>query len=383
MRQVSSAEDFSTMPQGVVPDDRTDEARARPAARRLLPGALAQGVWAATSSPLNIAITAVYVIFLWFAARPFLRWALWDATWTGADASACGQGGACWIFIREKLRFILFGFTPPQDQWRPALACLLLIAVALAAAAPALWRRATLAGAVVAVAAAACLLCGYPGAGGVAPERWSGLPVTLFLTIVSLACAFPIALLLALGRRSRMRGLRLASVVVIEVVRGVPFISILYMATLLLPLALPAGGGVDKFVRAQVALSIFVAAYMAEILRGGLNAVPRGQYEGAAALGLDGVKTMRLVALPQALRAVVAPMVNLALGVFHDTTLVLVIGMFDFLNTARAAATDPNWLGFHVEAYLFVGAAYLAASLAAARYSLWLERRLKRGAARA
>jgi general L-amino acid transport system permease protein len=187
-----------------------------------------------------------------------------------------------------------------------------------------------------------------------------------------------LAIALALARRSRMGLLRMMAVVVIESVRGVPLIAVLYVSTLLFPLMLPAGATIDKLLRAQVAIVIFIAAYMAENVRAGLQAVPKGQLEAAQALGLPWAKAMRLVVLPQALRAVIPSFVNLGIGLFLDTTLVIVIGLFDFLNTAKVAATDPKWLGFYDESYLFVALVYFTICFGGSRYSLWLEARLAR-----
>lgn len=327
-------------------------------------------------SPLNAGITLAIAALAWLLGWPFVRWAVIDATWSGTAETCAAAGGACWAFVGEKARFLAFAIYPQSEDWRPALATLVLAALMGLTAWPPLWGRRLILLWLTAFAVVIALMGGGFGLAAVSTEKWGGLPVTLMLTLGSLAGAFPLAIGLALMRRSRHAGFRLVAVGFIETVRGVPFITILYAATLLFPLMLPAGASLDKFLRAGVALSLFVAAYLAEIIRAGLQAVPNGQSEAAAALGLTHWQTLRLVVLPQALKLVIPPMVNLAIGIFQDTTLVIIIGMYDVLNAARTAATDPNWLGFYNEAYAVVALFYFATCFAASRYSLWLERRV-------
>ncbi len=329
-------------------------------------------------SPVNAAITLAFVVFALWVLLPLWRWAVTDAVWTG-DAAACAGGGACWAFIGEKLRFILFGFYPRELQWRPILALLVMLTLVVASGWPRLWGRHLGLAWLVAIPVVTLIMLGWPLSAVVSTEQWSGLPVTVLLSVGAFAAAFPLAILLALGPRSRRVGVKLPAVVSIETLRGVPFIAVLYSATLLFPLMLPAGSAIDKFLRAEVALALFVAAYLAEVIRGGLQAIPTGQYEAAKALGLSYWKTQRLVVLPQALRIVIPSLVNLAIGIFQDTTLVIIIGMFDFLNTSRVSATDPNWLGFYNEAYAFAALVYFVVCFAASRYSIWLEGRLATG----
>lgn len=329
-------------------------------------------------TPLNAAITAACLALLAWAVPPLLRWAVIDATWTGT-AEACRQnGGACWAFIGEKLRFILFGFYPADRHWRPAVVLLVLFGLVVASGIPRLWHRRMVAVWVLALSGSVTLLAGQPSAAPVSTDRWGGLPLTLLLSVAGMAGAFPLAILLALGRRSRMGLVRLFSVLFIEVLRGVPLIAVLYVASLLIPLMLSAGLDIDKLLRAQIAIVLFTAAYLAEIVRAGLQAVPPGQYEAAQSLGLGYWGAMRLVVLPQALRTVIPSIVTLAIGVLHDTTLIIVIGLFDVLNTARSSASDPDWLGFYDEAFGFVALLYVLLCSLASRYSLWLEARLAR-----
>ena len=327
-------------------------------------------------SPGNALITLACVAFLAWALPPLLRWAVLDATWTGGADACRAAGGACWAFIGEKLRFILFGFYAPDRHWRPAAVLVLLLGFVVLACVPRFWRPALVPAGAAALGGAVLLLSGLPGGEPVPTDRWGGLPLTLLLAFAGMTGAFPLAVLLALGRRSGMGFVRIACVTVIEVLRGVPLIAVLYVATLLVPLMLPAGVSLDKLLRAQLAIILFVAAYMAEIVRAGLQSVPHDQVEAAKALGLGYWGTMRLVVLPQALRTVIPSLVTLGIGIFQDTTLIVAIGLFDVLNTARSSAADPQWIGFYDEAFGFAALLYLGFSVAASRYSLWLERRL-------
>jgi general L-amino acid transport system permease protein len=204
-------------------------------------------------------------------------------------------------------------------------------------------------------------------------ERWGGLILTLLLTTFGLAAAFPLSILLALGRRSELPAIRAICIAYIELVRGVPLISLLFMASVMLPLFLPAGVSIDKLLRAQIALVLFAAAYLAEVVRGGLQAIPRGQYEASSALGLGYWPQMRSIVLPQALRIAVPALVNTFIGFFKDTSLVLVIGLFDLLSTIKLGLTDPKWSGHGVEAYLFAALVYFVFCFAISRYGARFE----------
>jgi len=329
-------------------------------------------------SPTNVAITAGFAAFLYLVVWPFLRWALIDATWRGNAQACSAHGGACWAFVVEKARFIVFGLYPHDWQAQPAIAAILIIGLVIVTGFPFAWRQGLVTSWIAVIALAVAIMSGLVTGHPVATDKWGGFPLTVLLAVVGFAGAFPIAIALALARRSRMGLLRFMAVAIIESVRGVPLIAVLYVSTLLFPLMLPAGASIDKLLRAQVAIVIFIAAYMAENVRAGLQAVPKGQLEAAQAVGLSWSKAMRLVVLPQALRAVIPSFVNLGIGLFLDTTLVIVIGLFDFLNTAKVAATDPNWLGYYDEAYLFAALVYFTICFGGSRYSLWLEARLAR-----
>lgn len=326
--------------------------------------------------PIDAALTALVGVLIALAGIPFVRWALIDARWTGTAEECRAAAGACWAFIGHKLSFIIFGLYPPDERWRPGSAVLLLVALVVATALPRLWRRHLAAAWLVGLGVALWLMKGGAGLTPVATRLWGGLPVTVMLTAIGLALGFPFAIVLALARRSRWPLARALATGFVETVRGVPLIAVLYVAALVIPLALPRGIEVDKLVLAQLAVAVFASAYLSEAVRSGLQLVPRGQYDAARALGMSSWRVHRLVILPQALRIVVPSFVSIAVGFFQDTSLVVIIGLFDLLNTARAAAQDPAWLGFHTEAFVFVGAIYFVGSTLLSQYGLWLERRL-------
>jgi general L-amino acid transport system permease protein len=333
-----------------------------------------------SSWPSAIATCAILWL-AWKLVPPLVDWALIDAVWRPTDSRACRQaagGGACWAFIAEKHRFILFGTYPFEQHWRPALATVILVSLWVFSAMRRFWNGWLAAVWAAGLALIATLMWG--GAFGLAyveNERWGGLILTLLLATFGVAFAFPLSILLALGRRSQMPLLRTACIAYIELIRGVPLISVLFMASVMLPLFLPAGVSIDKLLRAQLALILFAAAYLAEVVRGGLQSIPRHQEEAADALGLSWWGKTRLVILPQALRMSIPPLVNTFIGYFKDTSLVLIIGLFDLLSTVKVSLQDPAWSGFGVEAYLFVSAVYFLFCFAMSAYS----RRLERGPA--
>jgi general L-amino acid transport system permease protein len=326
---------------------------------------------------MSRALTIVLALLLIATLVPFAQWAFIDAVWR-PDAAACRAAhGACWGFIVEKHRFILFGTYPYEQQWRPALATVLLLALWGLSAMRMFWRPALALAWVVGLALIGVLMWGgVVGLPYVENERWGGLILTLLLSTIGLAAAFPLSILLALGRRSTLPVIRALCIGYIELIRGVPLISLLFMASVMLPLFLPAGVTIDKLARAQIALILFAAAYLAEVVRGGLQAIPRGQYDAAAAIGLGYWGAMRSVILPQALRIAVPPLVNTFVGFFKDTSLVLIIGLFDLLSTIKVALTEPAWSGFGVEAYLFAALVYFVFCYGMSRYSRRFERRV-------
>jgi general L-amino acid transport system permease protein len=328
-------------------------------------------------------ISLLLIFLLAKACLSFVQWGFWNAIWTvpGNQTSACRaiRGlGACWAVIPEKYRFILFGTYPFDQQWRPALAVLTFIALFLVSSRRSWWRRELLLAWVSALVVIGVLMWGGVfGLSYVSQDRWGGLPVTLILATFGLAFGFPLGIVVALGRRSKLPAIRSLCVLYVELVRGVPLVSLLFMSSVMFPLFLPDGFNIDKLLRAQVAFVLYAGAYLAEVIRGGLQAVPSGQHEAADALGLSYWRKNGLVILPQAIRHVIPPLVNTFLAFFKDTSLVLIIGIFDLLTTAKTAIVDPAWQSFSVEVYLFVALIYFIFSFAMSRYSRRLETEAK------
>jgi general L-amino acid transport system permease protein len=335
-------------------------------------------------SPLSAVFTLLLAWVAFQAVRGFVDWAFVHAVWSvpghgaAADTSACravGESGACWAIIPEKWRFILFGRYRYDEQWRAAIAVVLFLALFGLTMWRRLWNRAL---PLVWLGAMALILVlmhgGVPGLPVVPTDLWGGLPVTLILAGFGLAAAFALAVLVALCRRSEsLPLLRTLCVVYVEAVRGVPIVSVLFMASVMFPLLLPEGLNVDKLLRAGVAFTLFAAAYMSESIRGALQAIPRGQHEAADALGLGYWHKTMLVVLPQALRLAVPSLVNTFIGIFKDTSLVLIIGILDLLTAAQFSTLEPAWSGFSTEVYLFVGAIYFVFCSTVSRYSRRLE----------
>jgi general L-amino acid transport system permease protein len=323
---------------------------------------------------VSTAFTLLVLLLLWKTLPPFIDWAFLDAVWK-PDSKACrATEGACWGFIAEKHRFILFGTYPYDLHWRPAIATVLLIGLWIFSAIRRFWRWwLTLVWLGGLTLIGILMWGGVLGMPYVENERWGGLILTLLLTTFGLAFAFPLSILLALGRRSDMPVIRGLCVGYIELIRGVPLISLLFMASVMLPLFLPHGVTIDKLLRAQIAMIMFAAAYLAEVVRGGLQAIPKGQYDAAHALALPYWRRTFLIILPQALRISVPPLMNTFIAFFKDTSLVLIIGLFDLLSTVKISLNEPAWTGFGVEAYLFASIVYFVFCYSMSRYSQRLE----------
>jgi general L-amino acid transport system permease protein len=338
------------------------------------------------SGPLDTALTLVTLAVLAWVLPEALNWLVFDAVWGPAPVAACdavrGQG-ACWAVVWEKFRFMMFGIYPYEEQWRPAIVIVLLCALLVVSALRYFWHPRLALIWAFGIAVSYWLMGGGAGLVPVRSEQWGGLPVTLILAIFGIAFAFPLGVVLALGRRSKLPVVRSLSVVYIEVVRGVPLITVLFMASVMFALFVPEGFRIEQLLRAQVAIILFVAAYLAEAVRGGLQAVPRGQYEAAEALGLSYWKTTTLVILPQALRIAIPPIVNSFISLFKDTSLVVIIAIYDFAYAVKKSVeTDVAWRKYFVEAFLFSILVYWIFCFAMSRYSQWLERDLARGARR-
>jgi general L-amino acid transport system permease protein len=335
------------------------------------------------SSPGNILTTLLTLGLLAWLGSHFFAWAVLDAVWGRAPVAACnaaGGRGACWAVVANKWRQMLFGIYPQEEQWRPALAVLLFCVILVVSAMRAFWtmRRIAL------VWGVGTLLCGWLMAGGlgltpVPTALWGGLPITLMLAVFGTLLAFPLGVLLALGRRSELPIVRAVSIAYIELIRGVPLITVLFMASIMFALFLPEGVTFDKLLRAQIAIILFNAAYIAEVVRGGLQALPKGQYEAANALSLGYWQTQRLVILPQALRITIPAQVNSFIDNFKDTSLVIIVSIFDFLYAVKqSVVSDLDWRHYFVEGYLFAMSIYWIFCFAMSRYSQWLEVHLQR-----
>jgi general L-amino acid transport system permease protein len=337
------------------------------------------------ASPFSAAATLLLGAALVRVLPGAVRWLFTRAVYA-ADYEACrslAYRAACWGFVAEKHRLILFGRYPYEEQWRPLAATLLVVGALAVTAHPGAWRRWLLpAWAAVLAAFFALLRGGWLGLSRVDPGLWGGFPLTVILTLVGMSASMPLGIALALARRSRLPLVRAASTLYIEMVRGVPLITVLFVASFLFPLLLPQGLRVDVLGRVAIGITLFQAAYMAEVVRGGLQALSRGQHEAAASLGLSWWQAQRKVILPQALVLVIPSFVNSLLSTFMDTSLVTVVSMYDLTGALRLSLGDPQWRNFFLEGYLFVGAVYFVCCLAMSRYSHWLEKRLGRWARR-
>lgn len=339
------------------------------------------------SSPANILLTVVAAFVAYISIPSFLNFLIFDAVWTGADREACiaKNGvvpGACWAFVRERLNFFIYGFYPVDQRWRVDLFFVLgAIGVAWM-----LWLKAPrrdigMIYFLIVLPISSYYILGGANWLGLQPvdtARWGGLMVTLVVAGVGIVASLPLGILLALGRRSKLPVIKFFSVLFIEFVRGVPLITVLFMANTMLPLFLPDNITVDKLLRALVGIGLFASAYMAEVVRAGLQALPKGQYEGAMAMGLGYWQMMRLIILPQALKVTIPNIVNTYIGLFKDTSLLLIVGIFDFLKAIETARIDPQWAAptTSTTGYAFAAIIYFLFCYGMASYARAMERRL-------
>lgn len=332
------------------------------------------------NGPLNSLLTLITVYLLWRIVPPFFKWALLNSLWTAPGVECREAGGACWGVVTQNLRFITFGFYPYDEQWRPTVAMGILVGLLLYSRNRSRWNK-FLGGywAIGLVAMGILMKGGVLGLASVESTQWGGMPLTLLLAVFGLTAAYPLGVMLALGRQSRMPAVKALSIVYIELIRGVPLISMLFMSSVVFPLFLPEGVTFNKILRAQVAIILFTAAYIAEVVRGGLQAMARGQYEAAESLGLNYYQTMRLVILPQALKIVIPPTVSILISAFKDTSLVVIIALYDLLKTTQTVLSNPQWMGFSAEAYLFLALVYFICCFFMSNFSRNLERALNTG----
>lgn len=332
-------------------------------------------------SSIGNSITTVIILGLLIWVVPaMINWLFVNAVWGSQAIEACDAArgrGACWAVVPEKIRVMLFGTYPYNEQWRGGAVVILLSLLLVVSGVKWFWNWSLPFIWVAVTVATLWLMGGGWGLTSVAVGSWGGLPVTLILAVFGIAAAFPLGVALALGRRSDLPLIKGFSIVFIEVVRGVPLITVLFMASVMFALFLPEGMRIENLLRAQIAIILFMAAYLAEAVRGGLQAVPNGQYEAAQALGLPYWRMMGLVILPQALKISIPPIVNSFISLFKDTSLVLIIGIFDFANAVkRSVETDFAWKKYYLEALLFSIVIYWIYCFAMSRYSQWLEKEL-------
>ncbi|MER9725966.1 MULTISPECIES: amino acid ABC transporter permease [unclassified Mesorhizobium] len=343
----------------------------------------------------DVILTVVAIALVMMIVPPIVNWAFINAQWTGPDRTVCatvaqggiqpdGWSGACWAFVNAKFGQLMLGRYPLEERWRPILVAVLFVALLVPLLMPRVPRKglnAILLFLALPIIAFVLLVGGIFGLPHVETQLWGGLLVTLSLSFVGIAVSLPMGIVLALGRRSKMPIVKTLCVVFIEFVRGIPLITVLFFASVMLPLFLPAGVSFDKYLRALIGVSLFAAAYMAEVVRGGLQAIPKGQYEGADSLGLGYWQKMVLIVLPQALKLVIPGIVNTFIGMFKDTSLVIIISMFDLLGVVKQNFSDANWATPQTarSGLIFAAFVFWLFCFGMSRYSMYTERRLDTG----
>jgi general L-amino acid transport system permease protein len=347
------------------------------------------------ATPLDTVLTLLGLLFLAYFLPPVLRWAFIDAVWTGPDRSVCatvaqggiqpdGWSGACWAFINAKFSQFMYGRYPVFERWRVDLTAFFFVALLVPLLIPRIpykmWNAIAFF-VLFPIVSYFLLVGGWFGLSYVSTTLWGGLLVTMVLSFVGISISLPMGILLALGRRSKMPVIKMICVIFIETVRGVPLVTVLFMASVMLPLFMPAGMTFDRFLRALIGVALFASAYMAEVIRGGLQAIPKGQYEGASSLGLGYWQSMGLIVMPQALKLVIPGIVNTFIGLFKDTSLVYIIGMFDLLGIVRQNFADASWVSPQtpMSGLIFAGFVFWIFCFGMSRYSIYMERRLDTG----
>ena len=329
----------------------------------------------------SLATVLIGGLLLWLLPQ-FLQWAVFSAVWhPNFDACRADGVGACWGVVAEKYRLIILGRYPFDEQWRPLVATLLMLSLLVASCVRFCWKPwLVLLWAGVLAIFFTLMYGNVLGLARVETDRWGGLPLTLLLATLSIAMAFPIALVVALGRRSDLPAIRSACTIYVELVRGVPLISVLFMASFMFPLFMPQGTTIDVLIRVLAGITLFAAAYMAEVIRGGLQAIPKGQIEAAATLGLSYWQTQRKIVLPQALAMVVPGIMNNFIAIFKDTSLVTIVSLYELTGALGLALnSDADWRPFKIEGYLFIALIYFIFCFSMSRYSLWVEKQVNKG----
>ena len=321
-----------------------------------------------------LSIFCLYLLYL--VIPPVVNWAIIDANFTLTTNEQCGREGACWSYIFEKLNLFIYGFYPQEQYWRPQLVLFLAVAFVLLASLMRAYEhklKVILAMFLIYPFCAFILLYGGLGLEVIETHKWGGLMLTLVIATTGIVASFPIGILLALGRQSKLNIIKSFSIIYIEFIRGVPLITILFMASVILPLFFSEGVNIDKLLRALIGITMFQAAYIAEVIRGGIQAIPKGQYEAADAGGLNFYQKTMLIILPQALKISIPNIVGSFIALFKDTTLVLIIGLFDMLAMVGLSTSDENWLGRETEGYVFVAIVIWVILYTMSRYCRALE----------
>jgi general L-amino acid transport system permease protein len=334
------------------------------------------GNWKSTVATLIIAVLAVLYL------PELTNWALFKAVFRPSldECQAARGTGACWGVVAEKYRLIILGRYPYAEQWRPVIATLLLVGLIAVSCIRLFWKPWLVALWVIAIAAFLLLMGGgWFGLTGVPTDQWGGLPLTIMLATFGIVLAFPLAVVVALGRRSRLTAIRSVCTIYVELIRGVPLISVLFMASFMFPLFMPPGTTPDVLLRVLVGITLFAAAYLAETVRGGLQAIPKGQVEAAQSLGMSYWQTQRKIVLPQALAIVLPGIMNNFIAIFKDTSLVTIVSLYELTGALGLALnSDADWRPYKIEGYLFIALIYFAFCFSMSRYSLWVEKRLNR-----
>jgi general L-amino acid transport system permease protein len=369
--------------------DRFIEAEKAPASEKSALAWVRHNLFASTTDSVMTIIAILAIV--WYLPG-LINWLFLSAVWTGADRMACltvdqggqlpaGWSGACWAYVGDRFVQFMFGSYPREELWRPLLVVAMFIGLLVPFLMPTVPRKglnALLLLVIFPIVSFFLLLGGTFGLRHVETSLWGGLMVTLIISFVGIVTSLPFGILLALGRRSTMPILKTVCIAFIELIRGVPLITVLFMASVLLPLFLEPGNNIDKFLRALIGVSIFASAYMAEVIRGGLQAIPKGQYEAADALGLNYFHKMTFVVLPQAIKLVIPGIVNTFIGMFKDTSLVTIISMYDLLGIVKASFGDSGWITpvTPLTGLIFAGFTFWIFCFGMSRYSAFIERRL-------
>ncbi len=338
------------------------------------------------SSPLNVALTLLSIWLLWTILPPAIHWLFTEAVWSAQDRKECWalmdapRDGACWAFIRGSFELFVYGWYPEPERWRVNLTFILFIAAIVGGLRENIpGKKYWLIFAAAYPFIAAWLLLGGFGLEPVSTNKLGGILLTLVVAVTGISFSLPIGIALALGRRSNLPALRGVCVIFIEFIRGVPLITLLFVASTMLTYFLPPGSTFDLLMRVLIMVTLFASAYIAEVVRGGLQGLSTGQYEAADSLGLSYWKAHRLIILPQALKISIPGIVNTFIGSYKDSVLVLIIGMMDILGLGRARLNDPDWLGLAPELYIFISLFFFISCFSMSRYSLNLEKKLHTG----